>query len=117
MRSPLVRFFLLLPLLTVLFVSCASTNKGLSTVKKAFSPVTGLVKGTANRLKGTGSEMAGDMGSLTTKLPGTTKTNLTTRQRQAIADYERKKAYDQWVRKYNIDSNLIPKNAKVRIQK
>ncbi len=117
MRSTTVRILFTAGLAAILFGGCANANKGFRTVGKVFSPVTGAVKGAAKGLAGTGSEMANDVGGLTTKIPGTTRTNLTPRERQAIADYERKKRYDQWVQKYNVDSSLIPKNAKVHISK
>lgn len=111
---------LLIVLLVVAFcVGCAGTSRELRKVGKVFSPVTSVVKGTAGRLvsgaKGAGSAAAGDVRQYSTSLPGTTRTTLTPSQRRAIANYEMKKRYQEQVRKYNIDSRLIPKNAKVHV--
>lgn len=117
-----VRSCLRLPivLLIVAFCAgCAGTGEGFGKVGKVFSPVTGVFKGTVGRVvsgaKGAGSAVAGDVGRYSTKVPGTKRTTLTPSQQRAIAQYEMKKQYQERIRKYNINSRLIPKNAKVHV--
>ena len=110
---------LVMPLIVGLCTGCAGTGKSFGKVGKVFSPVTGVFKGTANRVasgvKDTGSAAAGDVRHYTTKIPGSTRTSLTASQQHAIANYEMKKQYQAQIRKYNLESRLVPKNAKVHV--
>ena len=94
-------------------LGCANTSKNMGKFGKVFSPVTGVVKGTTGFVRRIGSGMADDTRQYTTKLPGTNRTTITPSQRRAIAQYERKKYFEQHRRKYDLDSSLIPKGAKV----
>jgi hypothetical protein len=45
------------------------------------------------------------------------QSNLTQSQKQAIANYERKKRYEQNLRQRDLDSRLVPDMAKVNVIK
>ncbi|MFH1739424.1 MAG: hypothetical protein ABIH23_10495 [bacterium] len=100
-----------------LCVGCANVGKKLGKVGKVFTPVTSAVKGTTGLVKKAGSGMADDTRHYTTKIPGAKETTLSPSQQRAIAQYERKKRYEQYKRKYNLDSRIIPKGASVSVDK
>ncbi|HPA45054.1 MAG TPA: hypothetical protein PLZ55_08115 [bacterium] len=112
----------LAPFIVLLCVSlclgCSGVSKKVGKVGgKVFSPVTSVVKGTANRIKGVGSGMADDTREYSTRLFGVEQSTLTPSQKQAIANYERKKRYEQNMRQRDLDSRLVPDMAKVNVIK
>jgi hypothetical protein len=101
-----------------LCLGCSGVSKKVSKVGgKAVSPVTNVVKGTTSRAKGVGSDMADDTRKYSTRLFGMEQSNLTQSQKQAIANYERKKRYEQNLRQRDLDSRLVPDMAKVNVIK